>query len=55
MRATFYAWGPAFQKNKTIDGFENIHVYPLIAKILGLEITDKIDGKIKVLENILAK
>ncbi|HSZ85982.1 MAG TPA: ectonucleotide pyrophosphatase/phosphodiesterase [Puia sp.] len=55
MRATFYAWGPAFQKNKTIAGFENINVYPLIAKILGLEITDKIDGKLKVLENILAK
>ena len=55
MRATFYAWGPAFQKNKTIGGFENVHVYPLIAKILGLEITDKIDGKLKVLENILGK
>ncbi|HLY71846.1 MAG TPA: alkaline phosphatase family protein, partial [Puia sp.] len=55
MRATFYAWGPAFQKNKTIDGFENIHVYPIMARILGLEITDAIDGKIKVLKSILAK
>jgi len=55
MHATFYAWGPAFQKSQTINGFENINIYPLIAKILGLEITEKIDGNLKVLKNILAK
>ncbi len=55
MRASFYAWGPAFKKNKTIDGFENIHVYPMIAEILGLEIDQKIDAKLKVLKPILAK
>ncbi|HEX4852389.1 MAG TPA: ectonucleotide pyrophosphatase/phosphodiesterase, partial [Puia sp.] len=38
MHATFYAWGPAFKKNKKIQGFENVNVYPLVAKILGLEI-----------------
>jgi predicted AlkP superfamily pyrophosphatase or phosphodiesterase len=54
MHATFYAWGPAFQKNKTIDGFENINVYPMIAKILGLHIDEKIDAKLKVLKPILA-
>jgi predicted AlkP superfamily pyrophosphatase or phosphodiesterase len=55
MHATFYAWGPAFQKNKTIEGFENVNVYPLVAKILGLAITEKIDGKLRVLDKILAK
>lgn len=53
MHATFYAWGPAFKKQLTIDSFENVHVYPLIAKLLGLTITDKIDGDLKVLRPIL--
>lgn len=54
MRASFIAWGPAFKKGKIINGFENVHVYPLVAKILGL-IYDptKIDGKIDILQNIL--
>ncbi len=53
MRASFYAWGPEFKQHKKIDGFENIHVYLLIAKILGLQITEKIDGDVKVLKSIL--
>lgn len=53
MQATFYAWGPQFKQHKKIGSFENIHVYPLVAKILGLSYTEKIDGNIKVLENIL--
>src|SRR5579871_2598774 len=55
MRASFYAWGPAFQKHRTIEGFENVNVYPVIAKILGLEVRDKIDGKLKVLHSIIRK
>lgn len=54
MRATFMAWGPAFKKGLSIDGFENIHVYPIIAKILGLEYDEQsIDGKLSVLQPIL--
>ncbi len=54
MRASFMAWGPAFKKGQLIEGFENIHVYPMVAKILGLKIDEaKIDGKIKVLQPIL--
>ena len=54
MRATSIAWGPAFKKGMVIDGFENVHVYPLIAKILGLKLDEKkIDGKIDVLQKIL--
>ena len=53
MQATFYAWGPAFKKQLKIDAFENVHVYPLIAHLLGLDITEKIDGELKVLKPIL--
>lgn len=53
MQASFYAWGPAFKQNLRIEPFENVHIYPLIAKILGLTITEKIDGNLKVLQPIL--
>jgi predicted AlkP superfamily pyrophosphatase or phosphodiesterase len=53
MQATFYAWGPAFKKNMQIDAFENVHVYPLIAHMLGLNVTEKIDGELKVLKPVL--
>ncbi|MBS1599755.1 MAG: alkaline phosphatase family protein [Bacteroidetes bacterium] len=55
MHATFYAWGPAFAQHKKIAKFENINVYPMIAKILGLKIVDPIDGKAAVLDPILKK
>jgi len=54
MRASFLAWGPAFKSGKKIKGFENVHVYPLVAKILGLQYDQKtIDGKLSVLKNTL--
>jgi predicted AlkP superfamily pyrophosphatase or phosphodiesterase len=53
MRATFYAWGPAFKTNYKIRGFENINIYPLITEILQLKIADPIDGNIRVLKPIL--
>ncbi|MFZ6024590.1 MAG: ectonucleotide pyrophosphatase/phosphodiesterase [Bacteroidota bacterium] len=54
MHASFQAWGPAFKKGLKINGFENIHIYPLIATILGLNYdASKIDGKKKVLEQVL--
>jgi len=53
MHAIFYAWGPAFKRNVTIPSFENVNVYPLIASILGLNYTEKIDGNKKVLQSIL--
>ncbi|SFI12387.1 alkaline phosphatase family protein [Halpernia frigidisoli] len=53
MRATFYAFGPAFKEHLEIKKFSNVNVYPLVAKILGLEITEPIDGNIKVLDKIL--
>ena len=53
MHAVFYAWGPAFRENLRIREFGNIHIYPLIASLLKLKITDPIDGDIKVLRPIL--
>ncbi len=54
MGAIFYATGPAFKKINNAAPFENIHVYPLIAHILGLEYDkDSIDGNITVLSPIL--
>jgi predicted AlkP superfamily pyrophosphatase or phosphodiesterase len=54
MRASFLAWGPAFKSGKKIKGFENVHVYPLVAKILGLQYNQKtIDGNLSVLKNTL--
>lgn len=53
MKATFYAWGPAFKNNMEIGEFTNINVYPLVADILGLKINQPIDGKIKVLKKIV--
>ncbi|MFT3933830.1 MAG: ectonucleotide pyrophosphatase/phosphodiesterase [Chitinophagaceae bacterium] len=53
MHASFYAWGPAFKQHYTIKGFENVHVYPLIANILGLSYSPSIDGKPAVLQSIL--
>ncbi len=52
MHASFYAWGPAFKKNLKIRGFENVHIYPLIADILSLSITEPIDGRLEVLQPI---
>jgi predicted AlkP superfamily pyrophosphatase or phosphodiesterase len=53
MHASFYAWGPAFKSNLKIKGFENIHIYPLIANMLQLKITEPIDGKPSVLLPVL--
>ena len=55
MGATFYAWGPAFRSGLTISPFENVNIYPLVARILGLTITQPIDGSIKALSNTLKK
>jgi predicted AlkP superfamily pyrophosphatase or phosphodiesterase len=54
MGAIFYAKGPNILAGKTIPTFENIHVYPFVAAILGIT-PPKIDGDVKVLEGILKK
>lgn len=53
MKATFMAWGPAFNKEQRVEPFRNIHIYPVISKILGLEVPGDVDGNIKVLGDVL--
>jgi predicted AlkP superfamily pyrophosphatase or phosphodiesterase len=53
MHAVFMAWGPSFKKGITIPSFDNVHVYPLVAEILGLKVTEPIDGRKEVLHKIL--
>ncbi len=54
MRASFMAWGPAFKKGLYINEFENVNVYPIVAKILGLDYDEQtIDGKLNILAPIL--
>lgn len=53
MHGIFYANGPAFKKGYELPSLKNIHIYPLMCKILGLEIPNTIDGKLNELESVL--
>ena len=53
MQGLFVAHGPAFRQGLVIEPFLNIHIYPLIAHILGLPI-ENIDGDLEVLNPVLA-
>ena len=37
MRAIFLARGPAFKENTKIASFQNINLYPLMCKLLGIK------------------
>ncbi len=53
MKAIFYAAGPDIRPGAAVEQpFENVNVYPLIAKILGLRV-GVIDGNLSVLQGIL--
>jgi alkaline phosphatase D len=51
VRGIFYAYGPNIKRGIALPPFQNIHVYPLIAKILNLPLPE-IDGKESVLKPI---
>ena len=53
MWGLFVAHGPAFRRGLVIEPFLNIHIYPLIARILNLPIGN-IDGDVEVLSPVLA-
>jgi predicted AlkP superfamily pyrophosphatase or phosphodiesterase len=53
MRGIFLAQGPDLKTGVTLEPFENIHIYPLIAHILGLK-TPAVDGSLSVLAPILS-
>jgi predicted AlkP superfamily pyrophosphatase or phosphodiesterase len=52
MRPIFYAVGPDIRPGIKVPPFENVDVYPLIAKILGLQI-GTVDGHLDAVRNIL--
>ena len=52
MRALFLAVGPDIRPGSKLEPFENVNVFPLVAKILGLD-TPQVDGSLNVLSNIL--
>ncbi len=53
MRGIFFAAGPDLKTGLTVEEFRNIHIYPLIAHILGLTTPPGIDGQFSVLAPIL--
>lgn len=44
MAATFIAMGPAFKEGITLNEVSNLDIYPMITKILGIQLLSKIDG-----------
>lgn len=54
MQGIFYAWGPNIQKGLKIEAFQNIHIYPFIAKLLNLPVP-KIDGSADVLKRVIKR
>ncbi len=55
MHGIFYANGPAFKKGYVAPSVKNIHIYPLMCDILGIDIPTDIDGKLNELESVLKK
>lgn len=51
MHGIFMAKGPLIKPGK-VSSFKNVHIYPLILKLLGLEGKSQHDGDFKVLEKI---
>jgi len=54
MRSIFIAHGPAFRRGVTVRPFRNIHVYPLLAKVLGLTPAPA-DGSLDSVRALLAE
>jgi predicted AlkP superfamily pyrophosphatase or phosphodiesterase len=52
MQAVFVAHGPAFRKGYVTEPFENVHVYELMCKILGLK-PAKNDGSLEKVKGML--
>jgi alkaline phosphatase D len=54
MKAIFYAEGPDIKAGVKLSSFDNIDVFPFIAKLLGLD-APNVDGTIESLEPVLKK
>jgi predicted AlkP superfamily pyrophosphatase or phosphodiesterase len=54
MRALFIARGPAFDRGAVVEPFQNIHIYSLVVKILGLR-PAATDGVLDSIKSVLAE
>jgi predicted AlkP superfamily pyrophosphatase or phosphodiesterase len=52
MKAVFYAEGPDIRAGVKLKPFENVNVYPLLVKLLGLD-SPPVDGSLGVLAGVL--
>ena len=52
MRAVFIARGPSFKAGVALPVFDNVDVYPLLAKITGVK-PEASDGSLKIVERAL--
>ena len=53
MHALFIAQGPAFKNNIVTEPFENVNIYPMIAHILDIDPSKKIDGNLNNIKHFL--
>ncbi|MBL7743772.1 MAG: alkaline phosphatase family protein [Chitinophagaceae bacterium] len=53
MRTVFYAWGPGVKNGIVVPPFENVNIYPVIARLLGLSYSHKIDGNAELADRIV--
>jgi alkaline phosphatase D len=54
MKAVFYAEGPDIRAGVKLKSFENVNVFPLLVKILGLD-APPVDGSLGVLSGVLTE
>jgi predicted AlkP superfamily pyrophosphatase or phosphodiesterase len=55
MLALFVAHGPGFARGKTLPAFDNVDVYPLLRRLLGLPPASDVDGSEAVFANVLIR
>ncbi|MBM3814326.1 MAG: alkaline phosphatase family protein [Acidimicrobiia bacterium] len=55
MRGIFLAAGPGIRRGVRVPAFENVHVYPLVAHLLGLKAPEGIDGRLAPVKALLTQ
>jgi hypothetical protein len=49
MKGIFFATGPGFAPNTQVPDVDNVHIYPLVLSLLGIQTSRKTDGDLSVL------
>jgi predicted AlkP superfamily pyrophosphatase or phosphodiesterase len=55
MKGIFYAMGPNIRKGTRLRAFENVHIFPLLARILGINTPRGVDARSSVLQPIFRR